>query len=215
MDTSADSPFWTARRDQLLRAALPNVAFDGWTERLMLDAAQACGLAPEVALLDFPAGPVDLVAHFSDWADRQMLERLAGADVSALKVRQRIALGVKVRLEVVEPWREAVRAGLSLLALPQHAPRAARLLWRSCDAIWWAAGDTATDFNHYSKRGLLAGVLASTTLYWLDDTSEGHAASWAFLDRRIGNALALGGLAGKLGKYVPSLDLFKRAMAGK
>jgi ubiquinone biosynthesis protein COQ9 len=224
-DIGADSPIWTERRDHILLAALPNVAFDGWTQALLVDAARSAGYAPEVALLEFPAGPADLVAHFSDWADRQMLVRLEGADLSALKVRARITLGVRVRLEVVEPYREAVCSGLSLLAMPQHTVRATRLLWRSCDAIWWAAGDTATDFNHYSKRGLLSGVLAATTLHWLNDSSDEHAESWAFLDRRIANALSIGGLAGRLAKaapdcsgllrHLPSPKLFKQAWARK
>ncbi len=224
-ETAADSPIWTERRDRILLSALPNVAFDGWTEAAMLDAARDAGFAPEVALLDFPGGPIDLVTHFSDWADRQMLDRMQAANLPSLKVRDKIALGVRSRLEVLAPHKEAARRAFSLLALPHHAGRAAKLLWRSCDAIWWAAGDTATDFNHYSKRTLLAGVLASTTLYWQEDTSEGHAESWAFLDRRISNALSLGGVASKLakaapnlgflGKCLPSPSFFARAMGRK
>jgi ubiquinone biosynthesis protein COQ9 len=36
------------------------------------------------------------------------------------------------------------------------------LLWESADALWRWAGDAATDENHYSKRAILSGVLAST-----------------------------------------------------
>ena len=51
--------------------------------------------------------------------------------------------------------------------------------------MWRAAGDTATDYNHYTKRGMLAGVYAATMTVFLDDSSEGQADTRAFLARRI------------------------------
>jgi ubiquinone biosynthesis protein COQ9 len=58
--------------------------------------------------------------------------------------------------------------------------------------MWRAAGDASTDFNFYTKRMLLAGVLKATILFWLDDATPGCAASWEFLDRRIGEVLKIG-----------------------
>jgi ubiquinone biosynthesis protein COQ9 len=199
-----------AERDAILEATLPNVLFDGWSEKAMMQGAAASGRPAEAALAEFPAGPIDMIAHLSDWADRQMALRLEGNDLSALKVRQRVTLAVRTRLEVLEPHRDALRAALGRLALPFNAPLASKLVWKSCDAIWWLAGDTATDFNHYSKRALLAGVLTSTTLYWLDDASPDHADSWEFLDRRIGDVLKIGGTAAKVLNYKPDASHLKR-----
>ena len=39
--------------------------------------------------------------------------------------------------------------------------------------MWRIAGDTSTDFNHYTKRMTLGAVYGSTLLVWLDDQSEG------------------------------------------
>jgi ubiquinone biosynthesis protein COQ9 len=105
-------------------------------------------------------------------------------------------------------WREAARSATAWLAAPLHAPLATRLTYRTCDAIWHAAGDTATDFNFYTKRGLLAGVVLSTTLYWLQDGSEGRQATSAFLDRRIAEVLRLGA---RIGKARATLDRFDPA----
>jgi ubiquinone biosynthesis protein COQ9 len=85
----------------------------------------------------------------------------------------------------VEPHKEAVRRGATLFALPIHAADGARMLWETADAIWTALGDASDDLNWYSKRAILSGVYSSTVLYWLGDQSAGHAATWAFLDRRI------------------------------
>ena len=118
-----------------------------------------------------------------------MLEGLARLDIGKMRVRDRIAQAVKARIGVLAAHREAARRMLSFLALPPNAPLAARLIWRTVDAIWYAAGDNATDFNYYTKRGLLAGVYATTLLFWLDDSSEDFTDTWAFLDRRIADVM--------------------------
>jgi len=82
--------------------------------------------------------------------------------------------------------REAIRSGLAILAMPHNLPTAARLGWRSADTMWRLAGDTTTDFNHYSKRAILASLYTATLLVWLDDVSDGQADTIAFLDRRLG-----------------------------
>jgi ubiquinone biosynthesis protein COQ9 len=142
-----------------------------------------------------------------------MAAALAEQDITELKIRERIAAAVRWRLEAVAPHREAVRRTLSYLGQPQHAGLGLRCLYRTVDEMWHAAGDTATDFNFYTKRGLLAGVYTSTLLFWLDDDSEGHEASWPFLDRRIADAMRIPKVTGRLGqipKVIPRPGRFVR-----
>jgi ubiquinone biosynthesis protein COQ9 len=106
-------------------------------------------------------------------------------------MRERIAAGVRARIEVMTPHKESARRAAAFLALPQNAPLAARLLFSTVDAIWRAAGDQTSDFNYYTKRALLAGVYGSTLLYWLSDSSEDHADTWTFLDGRIGDVMKI------------------------
>lgn len=186
--------------DRLLLAVLPNVAFDGWTDRALSMAAETLGMDADAARRVFPGGAADLVAQFSDWADREALATVAarGEAFQAMKVRDKITLAVRTRLEILEPHKEAVRRAATVLALPVNAGLAARLLYRTVDRMWDAAGDTANDINRYTKRGLLAAVQSSTTFYWLADRSEGHEATWAFLDRRIADVLNVGRRVGRL-----------------
>ncbi len=178
-------------RDALVLAALRHVPFDGWSRRAMRHAARDVGLDPALADRAFPYGAADMVAAFSRLADRRMIAALEGRDVAAMKVRQRIGAGVRTRLEAWAPHREAVRRSLAVLAMPQNTGTALRCLYDTVDAIWVAAGDSATDWNFYSKRALLAGVYSATALYWLDDRSEDAADSWAFLDRRIDDVMRI------------------------
>lgn len=186
-----DGTHGSTRREALVEAALPDVPFDGWGRGTIAAAGRRLGMDEAAALAIFPGGARDIVAAFSHWADRKTLEALAGKDLEAMKVRERIATSARTRLSILEPHREAVRRALSVLVLPQNMPLGLKLLYDTVDALWHAAGDTATDFNFYTKRGLLAGVYAATTLYWLDDRSPGFDATHAFLDRRIADAMAL------------------------
>lgn len=195
-------------KDTILLAALPHVAFDGWSIKTLAAGAADAGLARQNLLHAFPDGVADAIAHWSDWADRRAVDAMESADVAHMKTHQRVAMGVWVRLEAMGRWREAARKATAWLAVPRHAPLASRLTYRTSDAIWRAAGDVSTDFNFYTKRGLLGGVVLSTTLYWLQDGSEGNQATSAFLDRRIAEVLRIGG---RIGKARAALERFDPA----
>lgn len=177
-------------KDRIIMSAL--AAADGWNMDALRRAAAACGMSAATADKLFTGGIEDATAHMTDMFDHLMLAQLQGVDTQALRVRERIARAVMTRLDLMAPYREGLRAALSLRAHPLRAARAAKQLWRSADAIWVWAGDTATDYNRYTKRALLSGVMASTLLYWLQDTSPGFAGTRAFLDRRIETVLAVG-----------------------
>lgn len=173
-----------------LRLALaPAIAeaaqFDGWTDGALLAAAEATGADPDVARIAFPGGPTQMFEAWLDTVDAATAAAFPPPRLAAMRVRERIRELVLFRKDHALPVREAVRRGLSLLAMPQNAPAGARLLWRTADRIWRLAGDTATDWNHYSKRAILSGVYSTTTLVWLDDRSPDLLDTRAFLDRRI------------------------------
>lgn len=173
-----------AVRAQLVEAALPHVAFDGWTEATWRAAVADSGVDPVLASVACPRGGIDLARAFHLICDARMAEALAARDLSAIRFRDRVALAVRLRLEAAGD-RETVRRGMTLFSLPSHAAEGTGLVWGTADAIWRALGDTSTDLNWYSKRATLSGVFAATTLYWLGDDSAGSTATWEFLDRRI------------------------------
>ncbi|HLY46094.1 MAG TPA: COQ9 family protein [Stellaceae bacterium] len=199
------SPFADAERERLVAALLPDVAFDGWTRRAQRRAAQRLDMPEGEAAALFPRGAPDMIAAFSHWADREMLQRLAAADLAELSLSRRVALALRLRCEIMLPWREAARRGLSVLALPHNAPLALRLLYDSVDAMWRGVGDRATDFSFYTKRVSLAGIHAAATLYWLDDNSPGCADTEEFIGRRLAGLHRLTGLRQRLAAAGDSL----------
>jgi ubiquinone biosynthesis protein COQ9 len=184
-------------RDQILIALLKTVAGEGWSMVQARAAAESCGFDDDVARTAFPGGLDDILAHFSDYLDRAMLMRLGKLPPPKSRIRDRIETAVMTRFECAEPHKDALRLALAYWSVPPRAFCAGRLVWRTADRMWTWAGDTATDYNHYTKRGLLSGVITTTTLVWLKDTSPNYASTRTFLANRIENVLQLGQMIGK------------------
>ncbi len=177
-----------AVKDRLLDAILPHVAFDGWSETAFVAATHDAGIDPGEARRHCRRGAADLAIAFHERGDAWMLERLTAEPMNDLKIREKIARAIRVRLDVIED-KEAVRRGAALFALPHMAGEGARLVWNTADAIWDAIGDPSDDLNWYTKRAILSGVWSATLLYWLGDVSPDHEATDAFVDRRIANVM--------------------------
>lgn len=159
--------------------------FDGWSDAALVSAAEAHGVDPAVARLAFPGAAMDMIAGFVESIDAAMVDHFADSSLASMKIRERIRALVWFRLERLKGLEEAIARALAIQAMPQHAARALKLGWSSADVMWRLAGDTATDYNHYSKRAILAGIYAASLGIYVNDDSAGKADAAAFLDRRI------------------------------
>jgi ubiquinone biosynthesis protein COQ9 len=202
------------QKDALLEAMLPDIVFDGWSTACLRKAGESLALDRGAVQAIFPGGPREAARWLDDWADRKMLAALSAMDLPTLKIRERVAAGIMARLKALGPYQDAVRRAIALEASPVGALQAAQSVYRTVDAIWYAAGDTSADFNFYTKRSLLAAAYAPTMLYWLNDRSEGAADTAAFLDRRLADVLQLPRLGQKLRKTVEQALAPFRAFRG-
>jgi ubiquinone biosynthesis protein COQ9 len=177
-------------KQAILQAALPHVAFDGWTDLTFREAVADSGVAQGLARALYPRAGLDLALEYHRMGDAAMVARLEATDLASMRYTDRVAFAVRTRLELVDD-KELVRRGSTLFALPQNAAEGAKAIWGTADAIWKALGDTSTDFNWYSKRATLSGVYGATVLFWLGDDSPNHAATWDFLDRRLKDVMQI------------------------
>ena len=185
-------------RDLLAPVLARHAAFDGWRKEAVAMAAAEMDVDADIAALAFADGPVDMIDAWFASIDAAMLDALPPETLDALSIRKKIIALVEARLALVAPDREARRRARAILAMPTNTARAARRGWRAADAMWRAAGDTSTDLAHYTKRMTLAGVYAATLLVFVDDASEGHADSRAFLARRIEGVMRFEKLKAKI-----------------
>ncbi len=208
-------------RARLLEAAVAHVPFDGWSGAALAAAARDLGVEPGLAWAAFPRGGLDLVLAFHRRGDAAMVARLGGADLTSLRMRDRVARAVMLRLEEAG-GRDLVRRAAALLALPQNAPEGARAIWGTADAIWTALGEGngggaapgagGGRLSAASRRASLAAVYAATVLYWLGDDSPGAMATRDFLERRIADMMRFGRLRAALCDVPP---LRRRGTAGE
>lgn len=197
-------------RRALVDAALVHVDFDGWSPVTFAAAVADAQVDPALAAQAAPRGAIDLAVAFHRQGDAAMVAAMEGADLDAMRYSERVAFGVRARLEAAAQHREAVRRGTTLFALPHHAAEGAALVWGTADAIWKTLGDSSRDANWYTKRATLSGVYSATLLYWLGDDSEDFSATWAFLDRRIDDVMQIE----KIKASVRANPIGKLALAG-
>jgi len=217
---TAPSDFADMTLDELRIALAPDIAasaiFDGWNETALIAAAEMAGADPDVARLAFPQKPMngqamDMIEAWIESVDQAMEREWPPERLADLKIRERIRELVAFRLGEVEHIDEAVRRAMSIMAMPHNAPRSLQLGWRSADIMWRLAGDTATDYNHYTKRAILAGIYSATLAYFVNDDSEGKAKTYEFLDRRIDGVMRFEKAKAKLTNRdveLPSLTRF-------
>lgn len=208
------------RRDRLVEAMLAHVPFDGWSWQALEAGAHDLGWDASEARRAFTGGLAEAADHFAEWSDRRMVDALSALDLESMRIRDRIHACVKTRLAMNAQHKEAMRRLLSFLALPQNAGLTARMTWRTCSEMWYAAGDTSADWNHYSKRGLLSSVYSSTILYWMADDGDedgDYPETWGFLDRRIDDVLKTFGMPrrvkARLERLLPPVGPFRRRSA--
>ncbi len=198
-NTAENDPDW-GLRDRFSQEVATEAAFEGFSRKSLITAAERLALPRGEADRLFPGGALQVLEHLSARSDQRMVEALEKAGIDGMKIRDRIKTAVRTRIEMHVGPKETVRRALALLALPLNAPLGLKLLYRTVDAMWYAAGDTSADFNFYTKRATLAAVYSSTLLYWLNDRSPEDEGTWGFLDRRIDNVMSFEKLKGRLRK---------------
>ncbi len=178
-----------AMKEAVLKAALINVMFDGFSEKALKHSADEADVDAESLARLFPHRELSLVEEFSSATDREMEARLVKVDFADMRIRDRIKTAVMTRVDIMRPNKEAARRAAAFLTLPPNAGLGARLVWRTVDLMWRGVGDTATDFNFYTKRGILAGVYSATLMRWFTDKTDDESETHAFLDARIENVM--------------------------
>lgn len=179
--------------DEIRAFLAPHIAeeavFDGWSDDALQNAAHAHDIDADVARLAFPSEAMDMIDAWITDVDAQMRAAYPPEKLADMKIRERIRTLVQFRFDAVQEIKEALRSAAAIMANPLNALRTARISWRTADLMWRLAGDTVTDYNHYTKRAILSGVYGSTLMVFLGDESENHTETRAFLGRRLDNVM--------------------------
>ena len=179
-------------KELFLKTALPDIPFDGWSDDLMERTSKKLKISNTKVSKIFPQDYKDLVLFFFEYLSDKTIEKFNKLNTKDMRVRDKISEAVKIRFKIAAENKEAFALAIKATAHPSYRLQLPKLIWSAADKIWWAAGDTSTDYNHYTKRLLLSGVITASTFYWLNDNSANNEQVNKFIDRRIENVLQLG-----------------------
>lgn len=186
------------KQDKILTQILKLIPFDGWSEATLRTATHNAALPEHYEQVAFKNGIVDVIELFHTKIDTETFIRLDKDELSNMKIRERIYHILDTRFKVMDEYKPVIRKATQFLSMPQHICTGTKMLWDMADKSWYAAGDTSTDFNHYTKRTTLMAVYSSTLLFWLEDNSKKHHETSAFLKRRINNVMQFEKMKGKI-----------------
>ncbi|KAE8750143.1 hypothetical protein FOCC_FOCC003267 [Frankliniella occidentalis] len=180
---------------QILAASLPFVPKSGWTKTALSEGAQTLGYAGITHGM-FPQGGVELVNYFYIDCNERLVERLKQEAASRPEGKAPdpeliVCDAVEARLRMILPYLDRWSEAMVLLALPRSVPTSLANLLTLVDDICYYAGDRSVDVRWYSRRLGLATVYKMTELYFIQDQSEDHKATWKFLKQRVEEAVQL------------------------
>ena len=179
-------------RQKFLDQVKIEVPFHGWTKEMLFAVEQKLSLDKNYHILLFPGDLKELVTLFEEDLDQYMIKTFTKKYAKKeMKIRDKVKEAIKIRFEGPDKENKIILAKLNQFYFNlNNFSLAYKNFWRSVDQIWYLVGDQATDFNYYTKRGLLFVVYKSTFLYYIN--AESKEATWDFLDKRIENVMKLG-----------------------
>lgn len=173
-------------KEEVLDNALKYVPDHGWTRKALAMSANELGY-PSVAEGMVQRGGADLVLHFVKANNKSLVAYMEQVKSSEedFKVPAFIQTVLERRLRMLIPFISVWPQAMATLLQPSIVVEATEELGRMVDDIWYHAGDQSTDFNWYTKRGLLAKLFISTQMVMIKDQSPDFRDTWEFLDRRM------------------------------
>jgi ubiquinone biosynthesis protein COQ9 len=167
-----------------------------WSKEMIAGAEINCGLADGYHHVIFPGGMQEMLVEFENWQDRLMLEMIEKSG-KPQKVREQIARALEIRLMELLP-KTALINHSAAFALPQNFLIANQAAMKSCDLIWKNAGDRSSDFNYYTKRGLLFPVYLGARAFYFADNSKNHQDSRQFIKNALDNIVNIASLKNRI-----------------
>lgn len=190
----------------IMLETLKHIPFDGWNMGSVNVACKALGIAPEYGSVLFPNGIREFITYFIKFIEEEMINKLEHVNLNEMKIRERIFLLVKARLDAYFPYKVAVSSLVTHFAYPANLPSGLRALWDAASQVWYIAGDKSLDYNYYTKRLILTAVYSSTLFYWLQDESKDQQETCEFLRKRIDNVLSVGSVIGRFKKSCEKVE---------
>ena len=199
------------QRKKILKQALIDINTYGFKENMLIHVAENCNLSKGTLGRLFPEGIYELKEYFFNQTDIEMLKKIKQKENKDIRIRDKIYNGVIIRLEIFQKNKDSIK---HIFVSESSTPiKSIRNLWNTADLIWRSAGDTSTDYNHYTKRLLLSWVYLSTLLCWFNDKSKNIEETKLFLNRRIDEVLKFGKTSATIKSRISDFNIFNKLIS--
>ena len=200
-----ESKKFERERKTILNKALIDIENSGFNKKMLLNAAKNCKISEGKLGRLFPEGIFELKQYYFSEIDEQMLQKIKTQNYENIRVRDKIFNGVLIRLDLFKKNKTSIK--YIFVSESSNPIKSLKHLWRTSDLIWKSAGDSSTDYNHYTKRLLLSWVYITTLICWFNDKSRNINDTKLFLNRRIDEVLEFGKQSGKIKSKISKLNI--------
>ena len=196
------------QRKKILNQALVDINTYGFNKNMLIKAAENCNFSEGTLGRLFPEGIYELKEYFFNETDIEMLKKINRIKNKNIRIRDKIYNGVIIRLEIFQKNKDAIKH--IFVSESSNPIKSVKNLWNTADLIWKSAGDTSTDYNHYTKRLLLSWVYLSTLLCWFSDSKKDIKETKLFLNRRIDEVLKFGKKSASIKSKISNFNIFNK-----
>ena len=158
-------------------------------------------------IIMFPNALTDIIASLVDYINIQTIDYCNRNDIKGVKAILKILIMFQIRLKPNMPDNFKKVFGFTLFKTIPH--KNITYFYALIDTLWHCAGDTATDYNYYSKRFLLGNIYLETCFYAYSDTSDNYADTENYLIRSFDKIKRIEDLKEKL----PNITKFQENIA--
>lgn len=129
----------------------------------------------------FPNNVSDVMDSFIDYLNIKTIDYYKGQNITGIKAILKSLIMFQIRLKPNMP--DNFRKIFNKIVLTAYPTKNIYRFYALIDTLWYCAGDTATDYNYYTKRFLLGNIYLETCFYACSDTSDNFVDTENYLIR--------------------------------
>ena len=171
-------------RKLILRESLKLIKINGWNDNLFELISKKNNIKFEKIIPLFPNGYKDLLKYYFDELNHKITIASKKLNLSKIKTHEKVRALIHLRLLEYKKEKDSIRRAYFTLLLPSNSKIFSIIMFRIVDQIWFLAGDTSTDFNYYSKRGILFAVYNSSVIFLINNDFN-ITKTLNFLDKKL------------------------------
>lgn len=186
----------------ILDSLLTQKHFPGWKTSI------ANTIAEELNLNIRFNNKSELLAAYNLYIENLLFQNISELSIPNSRTSEKVKIALEVRIDILNQWKDAEIEAIRSFDLSDQLKYTASL----SDKIWKWAGDTSTDYNFYTKRLILGGIIITSQIFWLEDSSNYSEHTKEFIQNRIDETAIIGTIKKEIKENCKELSPILKAL---